>query len=628
MGNFSRDPNTQAADAAAKHYVAVRMQQAVPVLDADWNLLEDIRRREFETMGSWFIGDGVPAGNDGFNIIASGNPNDFTIRAGLCIVGGKLTLNDADTSYATQPNFTNPNLTPPLTPLTTPAADKTFIVYLDVFEEEIDSLEDSALIDSRIGIETAIRLRRNWAVRVLRVPEDVSLLNSPPAGHLYLQLAQLKRTGGNPAIAAAMIFDVRDTQLSIKRKIEVRTGGGNILVDNTRFQTMLQNTRDNLLGLVKYITSQFNPIFAPLSSGEILGVQAADYIARAADAGLALVNSSSLANPGALKYLGQLYAAEENFRAVWHDVMLLLGGTPKKYASYATFVQRLDDRLHQPVVGSLTGLLPALNNGDLGAAVAMQEEIARLFGTAGATLPRGAITVFLANSPPGNLTNGQLVRFEFRVRSATTLADTYSVDILPQAGWPRTVVDSAGNPIPNNKVAVGPAPAEVPIFVNVNVQSGSSGLQLRVTSDSNPDEITQNSNLFTLTDGQPAPPGEEKIQFNVLPNLVNGVKDTTTGAINVQRTKTCTLQVQVVNNSGTNATFNLSIAKQNDVGGWTANYTGDPSTPINNGQFATEPMTVTPSAGGVSVQVVFTASATILGSTVSGQLVIAFVGTP
>jgi hypothetical protein len=117
VGNFSRDPNTRAADAASKHYVAVRMQQAVPVLDADWNLLEDIRRREFETMGSWIIGDGVPSGNDGFNIVASGNPNDFTIRGGLRIVGGKLTFNDADTSYSTQPNFTNLNLIPPLTAL-------------------------------------------------------------------------------------------------------------------------------------------------------------------------------------------------------------------------------------------------------------------------------------------------------------------------------------------------------------------------------------------------------------------------------------------------------------------------------------------------------------------------------
>jgi hypothetical protein len=260
----------------------------------------------------------------------------------------------------------------------------------------------------------------------------------------------------------------------------------------------------------------------------------------------------------------------------------------------------------------------------------MQEEIARLFGTASATIPRGAITVFLANSPPGNLTTCALVRFEFHVRSATTLADTYTVNILPAAGWPRSVVDAAGSPIPNNKIPIGPAPAQVPIFVDVTVQTGSSGLQLRVTSDSNPDEITQTSNLFTLTAGQPAPPGEEKIQFNVLPNIVNGTRDPITGAINVSRTRTCTLQVQVFNNTGQPGSFNLGIAKQAEVaaGSWNAVYNGDPVTPIDNGQFADEPIAITPATNAVSVQIVFTASATIQGSTVSGQFVIPFVAVP
>lgn len=633
MGNFSQDPNKRAADAAAKHYVAVRLQQAVPVLDADWNLLEDLRRSEMERLASLFIGDGVPVGSDGFHILAptqpATQPNDFVIRGGTCVVGGKLTVNDADTSYATQPNFGNANLVPPLVPLTTPPADKTFIVYLDVFEEEVDSLVDPGLIDVRIGIETAIRLKRNWAVRVARVPEDFPL-PAPPPGHLFLQLAQLKRTANTAGITAAMITDLRDTQLSIKRKVEVRDSGGNIVVDNARFQQMLQNTRDNLLALIRYITSQFNPIFLPLSSGEILGLQAADHIARAADAGLALVNSSSLANAGAVKFMMQLYAAQNNFVGVWRDVVLKLAGFSglvRKYASYTTFVQRLDDRLNQPTVGQLTGLLPALTAGDLAAAVATQEDIARLFGTASAVIPRGAITVFLSKSPPGNLTTNQIVQFEFHVRSATTLAGTYTVDVLPHdTGWPRSVVDSTGNPIPNNSVPIGPAPAVVPILVNVTVQTGSSGLQLKVTSDTNPDEISQTSNLFTLTAGQPAPPGEDKVQFDLAPNIVNGTKDPVTGVINVSRTKTCTVPIQVFNNTGQSAQFALGIAKQNEIaaGSWTEHYTGDASTPINNGSLVTETFTVNPAANAVSVQIVFTATATIQGSTVSGQFVIPF----
>src|SRR5262249_14260921 len=151
------------------------------------------------------------------------------------------------------------------------------IVYLDLFEDEIDSIGDPSLLDPRIGVETAICMRRNWAVRVARVPEDVLALSSPPPGHLYLQLAQLKRIANNANIDGSMITDLRDTQLSIKRKIEVRSGAGDVVVDNARFQLMLQNTRDNLLDLIRYISTQFNPIFVTLNSGETLGLQAADH---------------------------------------------------------------------------------------------------------------------------------------------------------------------------------------------------------------------------------------------------------------------------------------------------------------------------------------------------------------
>ena len=54
MGNFSRntfDP--------LKDYVGVRLQQGVPVLDADWNELNDVTRQELYDTFSLTFTDGV-----------------------------------------------------------------------------------------------------------------------------------------------------------------------------------------------------------------------------------------------------------------------------------------------------------------------------------------------------------------------------------------------------------------------------------------------------------------------------------------------------------------------------------------------------------------------------------------
>jgi hypothetical protein len=624
MGNFSNDPQARATESIGKHYVGVRMQQAVPVLDADWNLLEDLRRREVEVLGTWFIGSGVPTGSDGFAIFAVAAANDFGIRGGLCITSGKLTENSADVAYSTQPNFGAPDVFPPVTALTTPPADKSFIAYLDVWEREVDSQKDPALVDSRIGVETAIRLKRDWVVRVARVPEDLPGLDTPPVGHVFMRLAQLNRKAANANITSDMIVDLRNTQLSILRKIEVRNSIGTVVVDNASFAQMLKDTRNNVLALSTYLTSVFNAPSTGLMSGEILGLQAIEVISHATDAGLALVNSSSVTNPGALQYMFQVYDAENNFFNVWKNVMLQLGSGTKKYATYQVFVTELGQLLNQPVAGGFTGLQSALQAGDLQSATLTQGQIALLFGAAGnANIPHGGLQILLVTTPAGILTTGQTVTFGFQVTSFTTLADTYTVSILPQAGWPRTVVNAGGIPIANNKVAIPASPSQATIFINVTVQAGSSGLQIRVTSDSNPTEIDQLSNSFTLTQGQPAPLGENKILFR-LSITSGGTIDPQSGNVDITRGKQCLLSVQVINNTGTDATFALSLAKSGETpaNSWTVNYDGDASVPIPNGKFVSEPMDITPGAGAVSVQLQFTASTTIAGSLTSAQLVI------
>jgi uncharacterized protein DUF6519 len=628
MGNFSQNPDARATDAIAKHYVGVRIQQAVPLLDADWNLLEDLRRREVESVGDLFIGDGVPVGSDGFHIGATAAPNDFTIAPGVLLAGGKLARNEGAVTYTTQPNFGQPGLDTPLLPLITPATTRAFLVVLDVWEREVDSDEDPALIDNRIGVETAVRVKREWAVRVLRDPEDLPLVGAPPPGHVFVKLARLSRVAADPSITAAMIVDLRDTQLTLLRRVDVRDSVGNVIVDNARFEHALTITRTNVNAFTKYITTQFNAPSTTLVSVEVLGLAAAAHIAHTVEAGLAPLGALSMANQGALRFLQQLYDAQQSFMTLWRDFVLKLGGAVKKYASYQVFIGQLDDRLNKPAVGSLTGLLAAINASNLLAATEMQEEIARLIGSQRTSIARGSIQVSYSNAPPGNVTTGIPARLEYKIKSFTTQADTYSVSILPVAGWPRVLVDIGGNPVPNNKISIGASGDASSIFVNVTPQTGSQTLQLEVKSDSNPGEIDQITGLITLTIGAPFPLGDDQVQFQIeTPNLATINAGIVT--VNAPVGTPASVGVRIFNSTGQTATFDVAVdvVPGSQVGNWTISRSGGASIPIANGANGKAGgISITRVDGtAVSVQARYTVSTIVSGSPVTAQVIVPIV---
>jgi hypothetical protein len=359
MGNFSRDTFDR-----LKHYVGVRLQQGVPLVDADWNEQDDIRKYELQAFLKWFVGNGVPAGSDGFQIkpvdngqrdtlkltaiseatpskivfdwsgrheslryqtlgiqalasiqaalgltstftqpvvderrnaparlvgsssnpinsnlinqilgehrititvdehepeevvfqtsdfenpdqvslseIAailnrnlqharaslSGVPNDFEIgggsleNPGRCLVDGWDVVSHGSSTYTDQALYNNPALAAawgvaPLPALTSPAdgETRTDLVYLDVWEREVASEEDPELVNPLIGIETSVRLKREWVVRVIEGVEGSTQsgynLPETPAGHSFYRLAVLERS--EAYIAASEINDLRTT---------------------------------------------------------------------------------------------------------------------------------------------------------------------------------------------------------------------------------------------------------------------------------------------------------------------------------------------------------------------------------------------------------------------------------
>ncbi|MFZ3566653.1 DUF6519 domain-containing protein [Streptomyces sp. BH097] len=219
-------------------HVNVRLQQGVPIVDADWNLLDDIRKFELRAFLKWYVGDGVPDGNDGYRITGGlTNGNDFTVRAGTqgpagtlsnpetalrqvgrFLVDGLDVLLKADLAFTAQPlHQSQPGSAtlaaklgvPVVAPLTTPGPDQQVLVELDVWERLLTPDEEPKLVHAGLGVETCARTRREWVVRAY----PMSLPGAHLPGHSYATLALINRPGGQAVIADAQIVDRRQRRL-------------------------------------------------------------------------------------------------------------------------------------------------------------------------------------------------------------------------------------------------------------------------------------------------------------------------------------------------------------------------------------------------------------------------------
>jgi hypothetical protein len=190
VGNYSKNPQTALQDAVRKGYRSVRFQQGKPILDRELNLAADLAdpRRLLQQ----FLGDGVLEDDgevEGFhidNVDALGN--DFTIRAGRCLVNGYEVMLNSDTTYKNQPHREH------VAPL--PKSDHS-LIYLHVFIVEVNETQDADLHNSGdIGFETALRERVDW---------EVVVTGQGLFGPEYFPLASLSITGseGPPSPGSA-----------------------------------------------------------------------------------------------------------------------------------------------------------------------------------------------------------------------------------------------------------------------------------------------------------------------------------------------------------------------------------------------------------------------------------------
>ncbi|MDQ3803852.1 MAG: DUF6519 domain-containing protein [Acidobacteriota bacterium] len=185
-GDFSRDSFD-----ARKRYTRVLMQQGRVQLDADWNEQADTVLHLLRTLAADIFGaHGGPATDLGFRVVEKPHPSraaeivDLLIGPGHYYVAGILCENDRDpdprpgdgVTYYEQPYF--PLSTQQLKDrfkIPDPAVAP-FIVYLDVWERLVTSIEDPSLREVALGgPDTATRTQVVWQVRLLPLGSSTQL---------------------------------------------------------------------------------------------------------------------------------------------------------------------------------------------------------------------------------------------------------------------------------------------------------------------------------------------------------------------------------------------------------------------------------------------------------------------
>jgi IPT/TIG domain-containing protein len=206
MADFSRPPEQDLGKALREGYIGIYFEQGVPILDRDLNLLQSLVAENVRSIVRSYIGDGVPAGGSGFAIKPVDFDNDFAIAAGKCLVDGIEVNLAEDLRYSKQK--------PAQPALRTPSSGtRVDTVYLDVTLETVEGGpgDRDLLNQADVGVQTSVRVKRSWAVRVAEGQPPPE----PATGHAHHPLARLTRPAGQARVKQEMIADLRHTGVSL-----------------------------------------------------------------------------------------------------------------------------------------------------------------------------------------------------------------------------------------------------------------------------------------------------------------------------------------------------------------------------------------------------------------------------
>jgi hypothetical protein len=424
MGDYSRDTfqltnvmhQVLTGDTVAdgRHYVGVRLQQAVPLLDADWNELEDIHRVDAQINLRHYFGDGIPSDNGGFQVGPVTEDNDFTINAGMALVSGMLVFNEhSGLTYRGQDaafGVSMEALDPPL------VGTRDDLIYLDVWHEELGPTGvgrvDERLTNPSIGIETARRIERRWLVRVAPGVSDIDGVTQEP-GHVYMALARARREAGQARITSDRIFDMRRTDINVARylKVPMLVSRGGDFVDSTRFADLLESLRSIFLARLE---DEELFLTGVLDHDRTVVHFAVQQITQVCGTGSLQARTNSLTNTDALQVMSTLVAAQQDFLAslTVHG----MGGVV------------MDTFIGDYTTPRLADVQAAVTDDDLLGAYQQQQALNAWLSAAVGTLPEGSVSrTILAVNPTEPLVAGTTYTFFVEVTSSVTSDQTNEI---------------------------------------------------------------------------------------------------------------------------------------------------------------------------------------------------------
>jgi len=397
----------------ARQYVGVRLQQAVPLLESDWNEIDDIRRLDSQINLRHYFGDGIPSDNFGFKIGAVTDDNDFTINLGMALVSGMLVLHEhIDLTYLEQATIFDITVDSLLAPVVGSRED---LVYLDVWHEEIASSGenriDDRLVNPAIGVETCLRIERRWLVRVATGVTDLSDIVEE-ADHAYMALAKLQRVSGNERITADQIIDLRRIDINVAKylKIPMSVERDGDIVDSERFAILLDSLRKILLERLSddklFLTgiAEHNRNMMHFSLQQII---------QACNSGALQARTKNLTNTDGIQVLLTLVTEQKNFlnSLITHG----MGGVAMDSFIDDYSTPRLDD------------VETAVNDEDLLEAYKAQQVLNSWLSADVGALPEGGVTLeFLAVDPAEPLVAGTTYTVFVEVTSGVTASDSTS----------------------------------------------------------------------------------------------------------------------------------------------------------------------------------------------------------